>query len=905
MLKQNYKNCPYIEIEKQNTKFATLSIQKKSFKQFQTYEIGLITDILTFDKLNENDNYLVVNDPELLYDYEKYGPDICKVSRKQIVTRVWENKEFVVFGKNRPKFTSEQQKVIDFNFIQNLIVNAVAGSGKTTTLIEMANKLSQNNSKKVLFTSFTREIVSEINRKLMTNNWDNAVAIAKEMIFEQTKYFSSHKGKSEFEEHKSKRASEYMNNQDPETRIITYKQIDIIKQSYADYEYRFINKFLYYYLVDKEFEAIEYDSFMNLFYIGKDFVRDFDNRLAGLEPKDNKNKSVSARGMHSMGLNMWLKHLNRNGKKFVHNSVDTRENNLKKIHTSTNKYSKKVFEDEEYFGEIRRQILKESNLKSDPIYHALEEVLGSNGVENYLLSSKIDTANLMTSLDQKYKYEHRLLDAKLFEYKKHKAWCDCNYQERSSQNYSQKIELLEKQIENENKNSWQPKFEAEKLADFVEKQNKILLVQTETWRNITIELISKLRLCNPNETINYLNIKSCDVENILPFAKGLVSRFQLDANLVDFSENILIDLVLPKIHSSLKFGFEQAEEGELDFEDMLWLPVYFDLKSSYKCDIVLVDEAQDMNELMYIFVTKSIAPNTQIVLVGDDKQAIYGFAGSTSGALKEYKTRLNAVELPMTTCFRCPPNVLTQVNFQFDTKLEPARNKQDGTIGTGFENLKEGQDILILARFNLPLYEIALQMRRYNYHVSIEKNSQVLEIYKKIVENFGENIVKGIRVEKERIKLTVNNKIKKIYTGKTVSDKTKVVHENFLIAKLTDDLQVLELLWDDFERNQTTPNFKYFYTNFVANNKSSSVRLMSIHKSKGLEAENVYILNTELISKKVKFADMEKIEIGDINMPFDPITEENLKYVALTRTKQNLYFVPVGDNNIKPKTIYD
>ena len=60
---------------------------------------------------------------------------------------------------------------------------------------------------------------------------------------------------------------------------------------------------------------------------------------------------------------------------------------------------------------------------------------------------------------------------------------------------------------------------------------------------------------------------------------------------------------------------------------------------------------------------------------------------------------------------------------------------------------------------------------------------------------------------------------------------------------------------------------------------------MSIHKSKGLEAENVFILN-------------EAKPFEKLGRSKDMIQQENnLSYVAITRAKENLYLVKRVENS--------
>ena len=64
---------------------------------------------------------------------------------------------------------------------------------------------------------------------------------------------------------------------------------------------------------------------------------------------------------------------------------------------------------------------------------------------------------------------------------------------------------------------------------------------------------------------------------------------------------------------------------------------------------------------------------------------------------------------------------------------------------------------------------------------------------------------------------------------------------------------------------------------------SNSISLCTIHKSKGLEADTVFVLNESLIPSK--FA-KSKEQLAQ---------EQNLKYVARTRAKENMYFIEIKD----------
>ena len=77
-------------------------------------------------------------------------------------------------------------------------------------------------------------------------------------------------------------------------------------------------------------------------------------------------------------------------------------------------------------------------------------------------------------------------------------------------------------------------------------------------------------------------------------------------------------------------------------------------------------------------------------------------------------------------------------------------------------------------------------------------------------------------------------------------------------------------------------------TLFSDTRNGNAVTLSTVHKAKGLEADNVFILLPEFLPFLRK--DQQQWEIEQ---------EYNLKYVAITRAKKNLYYV-----NLSQKDLY-
>src|SRR5579872_3369524 len=97
-------------------------------------------------------------------------------------------------------------------------------------------------------------------------------------------------------------------------------------------------------------------------------------------------------------------------------------------------------------------------------------------------------------------------------------------------------------------------------------------------------------------------------------------------------------------------GAAAEDTTACDFDDMVWMPVRLDLVRP-QFDTLFVDEAQDLSPVQHELVCRS---GERLIVVGDPKQAIYGFAGADSSSFDTLRDRLSAVELPLSVSFRCP-----------------------------------------------------------------------------------------------------------------------------------------------------------------------------------------------------------------------------------------------------------
>ena len=110
------------------------------------------------------------------------------------------------------------------------------------------------------------------------------------------------------------------------------------------------------------------------------------------------------------------------------------------------------------------------------------------------------------------------------------------------------------------------------------------------------------------------------------------------------------------------------------------------------------------------------------------------------------------------------------------------------------------------------------------------------------------------------------------------SDNDVLVHPNVL--SLYDDIQGITVLSDGLTN---VDELKDRVNSIFDGEKNDAIQLSTIHKAKGLESDNVFILCPSLMPSKLAKKEWE-IE-----------TERNLIYVAYTRAKKTLNFISEAD----------
>lgn len=275
--------------------------------------------------------------------------------------------------------------------------------------------------------------------------------------------------------------------------------------------------------------------------------------------------------------------------------------------------------------------------------------------------------------------------------------------------------------------------------------------------------------------------------------------------------------------------------------------------------------------------------------------SIYGFAGADSNSfmhIKENFAPIETFDLPI--CYRCPTSHLTNVNRTFGIPILPRPDAPKGEIirinKEDICRFAKGGD-KIVSRYNRWLAPVILDLATHGIPVCIP-DKELVENLKKVVTKrakkcpstraLREWFDKDIRKYQERVSKIVNSKVLNEEHKENLSLKEQVETVADSNSKIDNINFVLEILkyYQNRSGNTSTLEFQKYLDKLLNTSPSSDcVTLSSVHKAKGLEADNVFVLNEG------------KVCFDPRNSPELQQQEKNLSYISLTRAKNKMYLV--------------
>jgi superfamily I DNA/RNA helicase len=305
----------------------------------------------------------------------------------------------------------------------------------------------------------------------------------------------------------------------------------------------------------------------------------------------------------------------------------------------------------------------------------------------------------------------------------------------------------------------------------------------------------------------------------------------------------------------------------VDFDDMIYLPVKLRMPIR-QWDVILGDEVQDWNKAQLQYLQRALKPDGFCLVVGDSNQSIYGFRGADTEAMDRIKAELNAMPMPLSITYRCPKLHVKFINALFPSiPFEAAPNAIEGSIESVSEiqfldQVAEVDGSMTLCRTNAPLVRPVLALLKRGvkaFIVGRDIGKNLINLVKKFKkEDIAEMLEELMAYEAiEKAKLL---KQEKAIAAQMLMDKVDA------IIALCDGLKTVTQLADRI--------------NQIFDDENGEGRMFStVHKAKGLEAETVFILEPQLMPHPMAQKDWELQQ------------EDNIAYVAYTRSKNRLVFV--------------
>ena len=431
-----------------------------------------------------------------------------------------------------------------------------------------------------------------------------------------------------------------------------------------------------------------------------------------------------------------------------------------------------------------------------------------------------------------------------------------------------------KSIVNELKEKLPPRFEVSTLhslgLDILYRNfgTKVNLNQAKTYNAAKKMIFGKKEIVSHKERNSRIFFAQKGYDYLRSTLTDIESKDAVDEMLLRFSipsDYGYEDLrELSNILDKYNTGKKKGEEFSIDFADMIFLPATMKRLRYPKYNNVLVDEVQDLNKCQKEVINKIRARESRVISVGDIFQSIYLFAGADTESFESFSKAPNTVSLPLSVTYRCPIAVVEEAK-KYSPNINASPYAKEGYVGEGFmEDIEEGD--AVLCRNNSPLFEAYLQLiheGKKAYVVGSEMAERFKALIKPYASSHISSLIDGLN---SQLMLIEDNLVAKGVKNPKQHPKYTSFHD---VAK---SLSVIA---------ESCHNIKQLIQRIdeIFCPKKDAVILSSIHKSKGLEYDRVFLLRPDLLPSK--FASSEE-ELRQ---------EKNLMFVAITRSRKEFYYI--------------
>lgn len=310
------------------------------------------------------------------------------------------------------------------------------------------------------------------------------------------------------------------------------------------------------------------------------------------------------------------------------------------------------------------------------------------------------------------------------------------------------------------------------------------------------------------------------------------------------------------IQAMKKIDYKQG----IQYVDQVWLAIFLLREPIYEWGFV--DESQDLSPYL-LELSKRLCKN--LLFVGDSNQAINAWNGADPMAMRRIEAECEGVKT-LTQSFRLTPSHAEHANkIRPTARLRSTPGKKDGVTQTIdreetlsiLEQMHEHSP-MVLCRYNAPLVRLALRCAREGMPVHC-LGSKMMEGLISVVENRNASNISELQAKLDAYEdklLSTGDEMSKDYNKDRMDTIRYVLEQCTTIEEFTPTIKRL----------------------LAPSKKTNHIIFSTVHKAKGRENANIFILNHPVASPKA-------------TTPIQKEQEINVSFVAETRSKLNKYYV--------------
>lgn len=370
-----------------------------------------------------------------------------------------------------------------------------------------------------------------------------------------------------------------------------------------------------------------------------------------------------------------------------------------------------------------------------------------------------------------------------------------------------------------------------------------------------------------------------DYEDFLLYQNNIkklvdLARVNLCTNISELSdiankhEILTIDNESEQVLNILDWGKNNLVS--IDFTDMIYLPNVKKINTPVY-DYVFIDECQDLNKAQRELFLSCVKPETgRFIAVGDEKQAIYGFAGADVESFHMLKNLPNTVTLPLSVCYRCDESIINLAK-EIVPQIEAKESVNQGVVdyNAKIENINDAD--MVLCRVTAPLVQLCMQYIANGVKAYVKGRDigvNLINMINKTKRQYLSDTLEQLNIDLDKTAQKIMNK------DKCTLNEAK---ESTIYTNQQDKINAILAIAKNLKTTSAVINR---ITSIFKDDQKAGICLSTIHKSKGLESNRVFILKQEklLLPNCMKIAWMAE-------------QEYNLVYVAYTRAKNYLGFI--------------